>query len=118
MISFVLFLFMKSPIGRKIAADLDGPELQQCLSAFQTPSDSGYFHPVFDEMATGSFNDPCGYRIASPQIFVIMQMGGMVEKIFGTCVYWFPGGFLQLPIRRGPPHGGSHQAAFSLKNLT
>ena len=65
--TLVLLRLVELPVLVEIAAGTQRPEAQHCLGAAQTPARAGAGQPVFDQVATGAFDDLCELTFPLPR---------------------------------------------------
>src|SRR5712691_3938326 len=86
-VALVFLLQMKMPVDLEIATDPQRPQTEHGFGALQSPACASYFHPVFDQVATGAFDDPRGNGETRGQIGVVMQEVRILQQIVRALVY-------------------------------
>ena len=72
--TLVLLRLVELPVLVEIAAGTQRPEAQHSLGAAQTPARAGAGQPVFDQVATGAFDDTRADRQAVGEVLVVGQV--------------------------------------------
>src|SRR5947209_5154508 len=81
--ALLVFFDMKGPVAIKVAAQIDGSELDDGLGHLLRPAHSRTLHAIFDEIFAGAFDWPAGDRPALGEVLVITHAGAIAVKVLG-----------------------------------
>ena len=89
MIPLEFLLFVKVPIRLEVAARAQRTQLQHHFRTLEVPTRPRQVHPIFHEMATGAFNDPCGNGKSLCQKRIVTQIGLAIKQRVRARVHRF-----------------------------
>ena len=113
--SHVLAGLMKKPILVKIAAGTQSAQSQYGLGASQTPSCASYFHAIFYQMATGTFDDPGGDRHSLGKVAIVTKVGRIGGQVTSAGIYGFASCDRQVAKCGAAAHATGHKAGLAPK---